>query len=598
MAHTENNDPFESINRFVTAMVSDEPTAALDVDISQILEKSDEACDIYVECVQMSLLLPSILAAESEEELASSNDFSSGPCKEASPYRFPGLLSPALHNALGYFSDGMPLAYLIATVIFGVGLLIGSRIYVSGPEQFARESSPTKYEKATRDPQMLFVGRITGMVDCKWNDAETAPTQNARVSLGSKFTLASGLMEITYETGAKVILQGPVTYEVGVNGGFLAVGRMTGKLEKKVVRDQPRNGHTPLFTIVTPTATVTDLGTEFGVEVRSSGVTMTHVFRGAVELQPIAGGVQRGPAVRLTANESAQVETSGLQTPTVSRGKDAPTTFIRGEQFAKLTRESLQNGKMTPFERWQAYRRELCRDSSLLAYYDFQPNEAIANVLTNVAHNGNSSLDGRIQGATWTDGQLDGKRALRFNSPSDYVSIRLPQHVDNLTLTAWIYVDSLHGALSGLLMSDGWSVNGQIHFQLVHDGIIGFDVYNSASTRHTGFASQPVFADADRLHRWTHLAIVHDRDGGCVRFYADGRSLGQAELDKPVPICIGSARIGQWNCPSNAENVGNEKIREFRGRISELAIFGRVLTWKEIRHMFEAGCDPSLRIAP
>ena len=30
------------------------------------------------------------------------------------------------------------------------------------------------------------------------------------VSLGDKFALASGLMEITYDTGAKVILQGPV----------------------------------------------------------------------------------------------------------------------------------------------------------------------------------------------------------------------------------------------------------------------------------------------------------------------------------------------------------------------------------------------------
>ena len=40
-------------------------------------------------------------------------------------------------------------------------------------------------------------------------------------------------MEITYDTGAKVILQGPVTYEVEANGGYLAVGKLTGKLEKR-----------------------------------------------------------------------------------------------------------------------------------------------------------------------------------------------------------------------------------------------------------------------------------------------------------------------------------------------------------------------------
>ena len=54
------------------------------------------------------------------------------------------------------------------------------------------------------------------------------------VSLGDKFALASGLMEITYNTGAKVILQGPVTYEVeSVAGGYLSVGKLTARLEKK-----------------------------------------------------------------------------------------------------------------------------------------------------------------------------------------------------------------------------------------------------------------------------------------------------------------------------------------------------------------------------
>ena len=77
------------------------------------------------------------------------------------------------------------------------------------------------------------VGRITGWVDCKLAHANTVPL-SADVRLGRKYELASGLMEITYDTGAKVILQGPVTYEVEANGGYLAVGKLTGKLENKV----------------------------------------------------------------------------------------------------------------------------------------------------------------------------------------------------------------------------------------------------------------------------------------------------------------------------------------------------------------------------
>ena len=130
------------------------------------------------------------------------------------------LHHPPQHPRL--FPEGMPLAYLVATVVTGLGLLIASHVYVSRPEQVARTSVPA----AVVEPKAEMVGRITGMVDCKWNGG-------SRVSLGQKYELASGLMEITYDTGAKVILQGPVTYSVETNGGYLAVGKLTGKLEKE-----------------------------------------------------------------------------------------------------------------------------------------------------------------------------------------------------------------------------------------------------------------------------------------------------------------------------------------------------------------------------
>ena len=113
------------------------------------------------------------------------------------------------------------------------------------------------------------VGRITGMVDCK---SAGIALDSPGVSLGRKYELASGLMEITYDTGAKVILQGPVTYEVeSATGGYLSVGKLTARVEN--AKQQPAISKFPnlqiskLFVVRTPTAIVTDLGTEFGVEV-------------------------------------------------------------------------------------------------------------------------------------------------------------------------------------------------------------------------------------------------------------------------------------------------------------------------------------------
>ena len=52
-----------------------------------------------------------------------------------------GLLSSILHSPIGYFPEGVPLAYLIATVVTGLGLLIGAVIQVAGPEEVARQSA-------------------------------------------------------------------------------------------------------------------------------------------------------------------------------------------------------------------------------------------------------------------------------------------------------------------------------------------------------------------------------------------------------------------------------------------------------------------------
>ena len=246
------------------------------------------------------------------------------------------FLGNAIHGTVGYFSSGWPVAYLVATVIFGLGLLIGSHVYVSQPEQVARHSSLPS--RSVVEPKMEPVGRITGMVDCKWatkgfgisdwgleegSKSKVQPSEKVQslipnpqslVHLGDKFALASGLMEITYDTGAKVILQGPVTYEVeSRTGGFMSIGKLTARLEKKA--EEAGNPKSPIphppsaFVVRTPTAIVTDLGTEFGVEVSKNGYTVSHVFRGSVKLQLLGAGTENeGNTIVLHENESIQTE--------------------------------------------------------------------------------------------------------------------------------------------------------------------------------------------------------------------------------------------------------------------------------------------------
>jgi hypothetical protein len=511
-----------------------------------------------------------------------------------------------------YFSSGWPVAYLVATVIVGLGLLVGALVHVSTPVQVVHKSIPNPSILAPSPSPQPFVGRITGMVDCQWSDPATEAFNGASVPLGRTYALSSGLMEITYDTGAKVILQGPCTYEVeSAAGGFLSVGKLTARVENEVVSSQlsvvseseirnqksetsnPQSPipnpslptiHYPLFTVKTPTATVTDLGTEFGVEVSKEGHTTSHVFQGVVEVQPIARDGVQARAVRLTENESALVEkdenSEGL---TVRRGEADPASFVRTGQLPKYAEEV----RLRPFRRWQAYSQELRRDPSLLAYYDFEPRQGEPAVLPNRAAKSGGSLDGVIENARWTAGRMPGKHALLFNGPVDCVRVNLPQKTDNLTLSAWVCVNLLmpEQLSSGLLMSDGWLTSGQVHWQLGNpDGHIGFSTIGCVFG--SGNAVSPTVVGDQELRRWIQLVCVYDHAAQRVRFYAQGRHVVDIEYGMNVPICIGPACIANWDT----------EPRTFRGRIDELAIFGRPLPADEIQQMYRR--EASLSVEP
>jgi len=258
--------------------------------------------------------------------------------------------SPALHAPLStlYPVGSFLFSYMAAVVIVGMGLLIGWAYQVSIPRSDYREVvevAPRPMPTDLRsEPEMVFGGRVTDMIDCQWADPKTGTICYAYVPLGRKYALASGLMEITYDTGAKVILQGPCTYQVeSRTGGYLTLGRLTAKVEKrrdgKADRDRnPANQQSTidnqqssasLFVVCTPTAKVTDLGTEFGVEVDKFGASVAQVYEGKVELLAAGGAAEDAKAICLGENESARVAVGKDRVARVVRGAGQPSPFVR-----------------------------------------------------------------------------------------------------------------------------------------------------------------------------------------------------------------------------------------------------------------------------
>ncbi len=483
-----------------------------------------------------------------------------------SPIPVPAFPPTNLNAPLSHLSSDWPLAYLVATVVFGIAGLIAAFTYVSQPEKDGRAVAVAK-DRGASPPETQPVGQITGTVGCKWTDSSKAPASR-RVMAGQQYSLASGLMEITYATGAKVIIEGPATYRVDArNGGFLSAGRLTGRVDDKAARG---------FTIGTPTAVVTDLGTEFGVEVQEMGMTCAYVFQGSVVVRSLASKGREPETVTLNTNESVRVSPEGGRR--VQRVEADPSSFVRSDQFTRAAKTA------TPFHRWQTYSQQLRNDPALLAYYTFEAGRANSAILPNRSSAG-VALDGHVEGAEWVNGRFPGKFALFFHGPGSGDKATLP-HQDQFTfpgafsIAVWFRVAQSHRGHEGLITKGDrcWRVQlgsegGELNFGTNHrDGL------------ENGLHGKTEVND----RRW-HLGVgVWQSDGDIARktVYVDGGI--EAAGEAPLPLHRTDAPV--W-IGSNSE----QPDREFHGWIDEVMIFNKALSAEEIRRMYDTGKRGEIR---
>ena len=491
----------------------------------------------------------------------------------------PTLFSTTFHGTIGFFSQELPFSLLIATLLTGFGLWIASLVYVSGPEKIAKDSSSPM--QSSFDPTLEIVGKITGMVDCKWADPNTAAFHGANVLLGRKYALASGLMEITYDTGAKVILQGPVTYEVeSKNGGFLPVGKLTGKVEVEAAKG---------FSVRTPSATVTDLGTEFGVEASDDGVTEIHVFVGQVQITTNGSGSNSGKQSQvISAEQSVRVGHDN----TISVSKEATTNnakrFVRvmptpvrrpiGDDYAKL----VLSLKPVVYYRMEEWPRDERQGGYVLV--DSAPG----------AHHGELHVD-RAFGPPWHHGKFGGVLEFRgsmLDKHANYAIVRDYPKADNgqLSVSAWvrpIIIDQYAtivqnfsqldktGPTTGQFYLGVIQANGPFYLSAIVRERDGREVYISKE-----LAESPVLTRG----KWHHVAFV--ADGAMLRLYWNGVELGAgpclgvAVRQNPKGLGIGCL----------TEEVGAELAQAapgpWNGCLDEIAIFNHALGAEQVRQLY------------
>lgn len=145
------------------------------------------------------------------------------------------------------------------------------------------------------------LARVVAIDRAAWQPEAAVYRIDDALTAGDILSLASGLVEISYADGTAVVLEGPASFEVrGSTDSRLTRGRLTATLAAS----------SKGFAVHTPSAVITDRGTQFGVEVDAAGRTDVRVFQGLVELAAVASLGAVAP-VRLAAGSNAEVDDAG-----------------------------------------------------------------------------------------------------------------------------------------------------------------------------------------------------------------------------------------------------------------------------------------------
>lgn len=150
------------------------------------------------------------------------------------------------------------------------------------------------------------VATLADCLDTELYAADTALAKGARLTTGGDgFLLQEGMAKLMFDNGVKAVVEAPAEFRLlSENQVELRSGRFYSTVPPEATG----------FTVITPSARIIDLGTEFGVEADYGGDTSLHVIKGKTTLvadrasSPVRLDVEAGSARKVTSETRAVFE--------------------------------------------------------------------------------------------------------------------------------------------------------------------------------------------------------------------------------------------------------------------------------------------------
>ena len=521
-----NDQEILELNELCNGLIDSTLTEAQKVRLSEWLAASEAARRYYIRAMGLSASLYSY-ASEMQVEA-------------------PDAPAPSKIVRLGV---GSWLGFLAAAACVVFAVLIFSQ-------------RPTRDTNAAGLQPEEYVARITGSKECEWASGDPSARPGKFLRKGQRLELAQGFAEITFDSGAQVVLEGPASLDL--NSAWDATLRR-GTLKAKVPTEAMG------FRVSNPSVEVVDLGTEFTMVADASGAADVFVLKGKVEASAREPADQR--TIVLHENQSRHFAASGIS-----------NVSDRQEKFAHFTQPVTLDHfvSATEYVHWsfdEAGGDVLKADAfgAPLSKYDARLEEV------SDAARGKIRTEGRWQGALRFNGHLFAKAAFQGVSGSS-----------SHTVAFWVKVPE-DASLASAYAMVAWGANSQkLGSHPVHIGWNRNPTEGTVGVLRTdyggGFA---LGATPLRDGRWHHVAVVFVPGEDIktpveVKEYVDGRFEGEG---KPSPP---GTEIAEKFREENATTIGDTvwlgcrlgasgpRKERFRGEIDELCIADRALEPREI----------------
>lgn len=300
------SDEPRDIERLITDAIEDARDGELDeqrlAEVRKLLATSQIARRAYLKHNQFSRMLSveELPPVVSDDAVTASRGLESAPSKpESAWYRFPSLA--------GW---GIAAALLIAFVVVS-------------PDHGTRDRNDSRPQVADQVAEEPPTAVLTRAIDVEWEHSRRFQAEVGRPIVERVLRLNSGIAELTFASGATVMIEGPARLRID---SAMNCYSFWGKLAANC----PPSAHG--FTVRFNGGKIVDLGTEFALDSEREGKTAVHVLSGEVLVAATDDDENVIEEISVKGNSAVQLNPDS---------RDIDAIQYDGESFSNLQRDSL-----------------------------------------------------------------------------------------------------------------------------------------------------------------------------------------------------------------------------------------------------------------